>query len=88
MEEGMGTDKVDLVKNISKRIGAVFVASGLSVLGAGAIVGVDTLSAVLMAGILGVASVVEKIARAFIEDGKLTIDEVNAAFSNNPESNY
>jgi hypothetical protein len=88
MNEEMGTDKVDLVKNISKRIGAVFVASGLSVLGAGAIVGVDTLSAVLMAGILGVASVVEKIARAFIEDGKLTIDEVNAAFSNNPESNY
>jgi hypothetical protein len=86
MEEGMGTDTNFILKNISKRVAAVFVASGLSVLGAGAIVGVDTLSAVLMAGILGVASVVERIARAFIEDGKLTMEEINSAFSSNTET--
>mgnify|MGYP000685658304 CR=1 FL=1 len=69
------------IKNVIWRILAVFAASGLSVLGAGAVVGVDLLSAVFMAGILGVATVVEKLARAFLDDGNLTLDEINAAFS-------
>jgi hypothetical protein len=68
-------------KNVLLRILAVFAASGLSVLGAGAVVGVDLLSAVFMAGILGVATVVEKLARAFLDDGKLTLTEINDAFS-------
>lgn len=69
------------IKNVLARIGAVFAASGLSVLGAGAVVGIDLLSAVFMAGILGVATVVEKLARAFLDDGKLTLDEINSAFA-------
>lgn len=69
------------LKNVMWRILAVFAASGLSVLGAGAVVGIDLLSAVLMAGILGVAAVVEKLARAFLDDGTLTMDEINDAFS-------
>ena len=69
------------MKNVLLRILAVFAASGLSVLGAGAVVGVDLLSAVFMAGILGVATVVEKLARAFLDDGKLTMEEINDAFS-------
>lgn len=69
------------IKNVIWRILAVFAASGLSVLGAGAVVGVQLLDAVFMAGILGVATVVEKLARAFLEDGKLTLDEINSAFA-------
>jgi hypothetical protein len=69
------------IKNVFWRILAVFAASGLTVLGAGAVVGVDMISAVLMAGILGVASVVERLARAFLDDGKLTLEEINQAFS-------
>jgi hypothetical protein len=69
------------VKNIFWRILAVFAASGLTVLGAGAVVGVDLISAVFMAGILGVATVVERLARAFLDDGKLTLDEINEAFA-------
>jgi hypothetical protein len=68
------------IKNVFWRILAVFAASGLSVLGAGAVVGIDLISAI-MAGILGVASVVERLARAFLDDGKLTMDEINSAFS-------
>ena len=34
-----------------------------------------------MAGIIGVASVVEKLARAFLDDGKLSMDEINSAFA-------
>jgi hypothetical protein len=69
------------IKNILLRIVAVFAASGLTVLGAGAVVGVDLLSAVFMAGILGVATVVERLARSFLDDGKLTMNEINQAFA-------
>jgi hypothetical protein len=69
------------IKNVLLRIVAVFAASGLAVLGAGAIVGVELISAVFMAGILGVATVVEKLARSFLDDGKLSLEEINAAFS-------
>lgn len=67
--------------NIFLRIVAVFAASGLSVIGAGAVVGINTLTAVTMAGLLGVATVVERLARAFLDDGKLSIDEINQAFA-------
>ena len=66
--------------NVLMRIVAVFAASGLSVLGAGAVVGIDTIQAVMLAGLLGVATVVERLARAFLDDGRLTIAEINDAF--------
>jgi hypothetical protein len=69
------------IVNVFWRILAVFAASGLAVLGAGAIVGVELLSAVFMAGILGVATVIEKLARSFLDDGKLSLEEINSAFS-------
>jgi hypothetical protein len=69
------------LNNVLMRILAVFAASGLSVIGAGAIAGVDTMTAVTVAGLTAVAAVVEKLARAFMDDGKLSLDEINAAFS-------
>ena len=78
-EKKMGA--VSSIKNILFRIIAVFAANGLGVIGAGAIIGIDTLSAVILAGTLGVATVVEKLARGFIDDGRLSIDEINAAFN-------
>ena len=67
--------------NILMRMVAVFAASGLSVIGAGAIVGIETASAVILAGTLGVATVVEALARSFLDDGKLTAQEINEAFA-------
>lgn len=69
------------IRDLITRIIAVFIASGLTVLGAGAVAGVDIASAVLMAGILGVASVLQKLARDFLDDGKLSPDEIDAAFA-------
>ena len=63
------------------RIVAVFAASGLSVVGAGAIAGVQLWKAVLMAGIGGVATVIEGLSRAFMDDGKLDTDEINSVFN-------
>lgn len=69
------------LNNVLMRIVAVFAASGLGVIGAGAIAGISTVKAVTVAGLTAVAAVVEKLARAFMDDGKLTLDEINAAFS-------
>lgn len=67
--------------DILKRVVAVFAASGLSVIGAGAIAGVELWQAVLMAGISGVATVVEALSRAFLADGKLSQEEIDGIFS-------
>jgi len=72
---------VGTVKNILIRIIAVFAASGLGIIGAGSLVGIDTVTAIIMAGTLGVATVVEKLARGFINDGVLDLDEINGAFN-------
>jgi hypothetical protein len=67
--------------NVIMRIIAVFAASGLSVIGAGSLVGIEVWQAALLAGGLGVSTVVESLARGYLDDGKLTRDEVNAAFA-------
>lgn len=69
------------VYNILLRIIATFAASGLGVIGAGAIAGVPLWKACFMAGIAGVAFVVEGLSRAFLNDGKLGIAEINAVFN-------
>ena len=77
----VGGGAIASIYNIIMRIIAVFAASGLSVIGAGAVVGISTAKAVILAGTLGVATVVERLARGFLDDGKLTVSEINAAFS-------
>ena len=73
--------KKDLFVNVLLRILATFAASGLGVIGAGTIAGVPVLKAVFMAGIAGVAVVVEGLSRAFLEDGKLSHAEINEVFN-------
>lgn len=69
-----------MVIEIVKRMAATFVATAIGVVGSGAIVGVDVAKAALMAGVGAVAVVLEKLSRAYLDDGVLTMDEVNAAF--------
>lgn len=69
------------VSNILLRIIATFAASGLSVIGAGAIAGVPLWKACFMAGMAGVATVVEGLSRAFLDDGKLSAAEINQVFN-------
>jgi hypothetical protein len=69
------------VKQVLLRILAVFGASGLSVVGAGAIAGVPLWKAAMMAGVGGVATVVEGLARAYMDDGVLTSAEINDVFN-------
>jgi hypothetical protein len=69
------------VNNILMRIVATFAASGLGVIGAGAIAGVELWKACFMAGMAGVATVVEGLSRAFLDDGKLSSTEINEVFN-------
>jgi hypothetical protein len=71
---------VKLFGNVILRIVAVFAASGLGVIGAGAIAGIPILQAITVAGLTAVAVVVEKLARGFMDNGKLSMDEIDAAF--------
>lgn len=69
------------VKNVLARILAVVVATALGTIGAGSIIGFDVAKTAALAAILAVAVVVEDLARAFIADGKLDDDEINAVFA-------
>ena len=69
------------IQNILLRIVATFAASGLGVVGAGTIAGVPLWKAIFMAGIAGVATVIEGLSRAFLDDGKLSLAEIDRVFS-------
>ena len=66
--------------NISKRMVAVFIAQALSVIGAGSLIGIDVVQSSLLAGLLGVANVLEILARKYLNDGKLSYEAVNQSF--------
>ena len=73
------------VLNLILRVIVVFIVSALSVIGAGAIVGVDAIQASIMAGILGVARVLESLGRAFLRDGHLSLTDINKVFRQHSE---
>ena len=75
-----------LFGNVILRVFATFVASALGVIGAGSVAGsvsgleVPIWFSAAMGGIMAVAKVVELLSLAFLEDGKLSKEEINAAF--------
>ena len=69
------------IKKFLLRILATFVATGLGIVGAGAIAGIDVLKSAIIAGIAGVAAVIEELARAYMKDGDLSEEDIEAAFN-------
>ena len=74
-------NNLQLFSNVLLRIVATFAASGLGVIGAGALAGVPLWKACFMAGIAGVAFLVEWLAPSFLDYGKQSIDEINNVFN-------
>jgi hypothetical protein len=71
---------------IAKRMLALFIVSALTTIGAGAIIGIDTVQTAILAGVMGIANVVEDLARGYLNDGELSDEEIDAAFvDNTPE---
>jgi hypothetical protein len=76
------------IKKIGLRMLALFLVSALTTVGAGAIIGIDTLQTAILAGVMGIANVVEDLARGYLNDGELSDEEIDAAFvDNTPENN-
>lgn len=70
-----------MLKSLSLRIGAVFAYSAMAVLGGASIIGgIPVWKAAVLAGITATAQVIERIARAYADDGHLSISEINDAF--------
>lgn len=69
------------LRQVLLRIIAVFAASGLSIVGAGTIAGVELWQAIMIAGVGGVATVVEGLSRAYLQDGELSEDEIDEVFA-------
>lgn len=68
---------------IAKRMLALFLVTALATVGAGAAIGIDVWQAALLAGIMGIANVVEDLARGYLNDGILTEEEIDQAFVDN-----
>tara|TARA_B100000287_G_C20504428_1_gene730462 strand:- start:142 stop:402 length:261 start_codon:yes stop_codon:yes gene_type:complete len=68
------------LRQIIARMIATFTANGLATVGAGTLVGIEIMDAVILAGTLGCVKVAEDLARAYLDDGVLTIEEINEAF--------
>ena len=68
-------------KEILKRIAATVVMKVSGMLAVGSFAGVEPIKNAAMAAGVGVLEVIEELAKAYKEDGVLTDDEINAAFS-------
>lgn len=71
------------VLRIGKRILALFLVSALATIGAGAVIGIDVLQTAILAGVMGIANVIEDLSRGYLNDGKLSEEEINQAFVDN-----
>jgi len=60
----------------------VFAYSAMAIIGGASMLGdIPVWKAAVLAGISATAQVMERLARAFADDGELTLDEINEAFA-------
>ena len=69
-----------IAKDVIFRSIALFMTMALPAIGAGAFAGVEPVNSALIAGALGVSKVLTDLAKAFLDDGKLTQEEVDVVF--------
>jgi len=72
--------KLSIIKDVVFRSIALFLTMALPAIGAGAFAGVEPVQSALIAGALGVSKVLTDLAKAFLDDGKLTQEEVDGVF--------
>ena len=72
--------KLSIVKDVLFRSIALFMTMALPAIGAGAFAGVEPVQSALIAGALGVSKVLTDLAKAFLDDGQLTREEVDGVF--------
>lgn len=60
---------------------AVIIASITGTIGVGSLLGVETWKSAGIAALMGIAVVAESLARKYLDDGKLSNEEINESFS-------
>jgi hypothetical protein len=74
--------KNEQIKNIAFRVFAVFGYSAMSIIGGASVLGgIPVWKAAILAGIASTSQVIEKLARAFADDGKIDKAELDAIFN-------
>lgn len=68
-------------KDISGRMVAVIIASITGTIGVGSLLGVETWKSAGIAALMGIAVVAESLARKYLDDGKLSNEEINESFA-------
>jgi hypothetical protein len=77
----MTEQSVHLAINTLGRIFAVFAMNSMAIIGGSSLIGgIDPWKAAFLAGVTATATVVQKLAAAYADDGKITADEIDAAF--------
>jgi hypothetical protein len=69
-----------VIKDVVLRSFALFLVTALPAIGAGSFVGIAPIHSAVIAGALAVSRILTDLAKAFLDDGKLTQDEVDAIF--------
>jgi len=69
-----------IIKDVLFRSIALFLVTALPAIGAGSFIGVEPINSAVIAGALAVSRIVTDLAKAFLDDGKLTQEEVDAIF--------
>ena len=77
---------MEIVKVIFKRTIALVILKVSAVIAAGSIGGVELWQSALIAAFVGVMEVAESLARAYVVDGILDLDEINTAFASSAEA--
>ena len=77
------TDNLNIFFNTCLRILSVFGIQCMAIIGGSSIIGgIEVHKAAILSGVAAVAQVLQKLAIAFADDGKLTQAELDAAFQN------
>ena len=72
--------KINIAKDVIFRSFALLLVTALPAIGAGSFIGVEPVNSAVIAGALAVSRVITDLAKAFLDDGKLTQEEVDAIF--------
>tara|TARA_Y100001963_G_scaffold158649_2_gene259023 strand:+ start:1671 stop:1931 length:261 start_codon:yes stop_codon:yes gene_type:complete len=77
------TDNLSVFFNTCLRILSVFGIQCMAIIGGASMIGdIPVYKAAILSGVAAVAQVLQKLAIAFADDGKLTQAELDAAFQN------
>lgn len=75
---------VATVGSVFGRIAATFVYQAMAVIGGASIIGgIPVYKAALLSGVTATATVIQKLAAAYADDGKITMEELDSAFRMN-----